>query len=478
MAASAISWQQVNLSDTFITPFKVNGVNMGIQILGASSTLQNFTAVNATTSQATTTRFAISGLLSSLLKTNGSGSVVPAIAGTDYQAAGNYITALTGDVTASGPGSVAGTLATVNANTGSFGGSTAIPNFTVNGKGLITAAGTNAVIAPAGTLTGTTLASGVTASSLTSIGTLSSGAVPASLVTSGTFGSGNYTFPSNLIITGNSTTTQATTTNLAISGITGCNTTSALTTNSNGSVVCGAISGGGGAPYPFPLTGNATSTLTQFNGGLTALASSTIGNGTATGGLTISGNATTTGTMRANCFTTDGTTCVGTGSSTIPLFNAYTNPDTGGNAWFQPNVVENSSTIFGNMVAIASSTSAKTGFYGTFQVPEDFTSNPLACVIWSTQLTSGSVVWDFDYRSVGGNDTTSLNQGTFQESVTRTDTAPGAANRRMKSCMAVTAGNFAKGDTVEFYLARDGADGSDTLANGAQIYQSFFEYLK
>ena len=48
------------------------------------------------------------------------------------------------------------------------------------------------------------------------------------------------------------------------------------------------------AAYPFALTGNATSTLTQFNGGLTAYASSTIGNGTPTGGLTIFGGATST----------------------------------------------------------------------------------------------------------------------------------------------------------------------------------------
>lgn len=87
------------------------------------------------------------------------------------QAAGSYITALTGDVTATGPGSVAATLATVNGNVGSFGSSTAIPNFTVNAKGLITAAGTSVVIAPAGTLSGATLAAGVTASSLTSLGT-------------------------------------------------------------------------------------------------------------------------------------------------------------------------------------------------------------------------------------------------------------------------------------------------------------------
>lgn len=53
------------------------------------------------------------------------------------QASGNYISALTGDVTASGPGgggSAAATLATVNASPGT----TAISTVTTNGKGLVT----------------------------------------------------------------------------------------------------------------------------------------------------------------------------------------------------------------------------------------------------------------------------------------------------------------------------------------------------
>lgn len=87
---------------------------------------------------------------------------------------GDQTITLTGDVTGSGTSSFATTLATVNSNTGSFGSSTAIPNFTVNGKGLITAAGTNVVIAPAGTLTGTTLASNVINSSLILLGTSAS----------------------------------------------------------------------------------------------------------------------------------------------------------------------------------------------------------------------------------------------------------------------------------------------------------------
>lgn len=57
------------------------------------------------------------------------------------QVAGNYITALTGDITASGPGSVAATLATVNSNVGSFTNAA----ITVNGKGLVTAASSGAV---------------------------------------------------------------------------------------------------------------------------------------------------------------------------------------------------------------------------------------------------------------------------------------------------------------------------------------------
>lgn len=80
---------------------------------------------------------------------------------------------LSGDITTTN--TLVTTLATVNANVGSFGSSTAIPSFTVNAKGLITAASTNVVIAPAGTLTGTTLAANVVTSSLTSVGTIGTG---------------------------------------------------------------------------------------------------------------------------------------------------------------------------------------------------------------------------------------------------------------------------------------------------------------
>ena len=116
--------------------------------------------------------------------TTGSGNVVfsasPTLTGTLVAAAANFSGAIsasnfsgsssgtntgdqtitqTGDVTGSGTGSFATTLATVYYNVGS----------------LVTAASGNAVIAPAGTLSGTTLNATVVSSSLTSVGTITTG---------------------------------------------------------------------------------------------------------------------------------------------------------------------------------------------------------------------------------------------------------------------------------------------------------------
>ena len=94
----------------------------------------------------------------------------PAFTDVSGSVAASQMPALTGDITTVA-GNVATTLATV-ASAGTTGSSTAIPVVTINVKGLTTSITTAAVVAPAGTLSGATLASGVLASSLTSVGTL------------------------------------------------------------------------------------------------------------------------------------------------------------------------------------------------------------------------------------------------------------------------------------------------------------------
>ena len=88
---------------------------------------------------------------------------------TAYQAAGNYITALTGDVIAAGPGSVNASLAVVNSNPGTYGSSTRIPVITVDTKGRVTDLTTTAVSVPSAILSfvGDVYGSGTTGSPTT-----------------------------------------------------------------------------------------------------------------------------------------------------------------------------------------------------------------------------------------------------------------------------------------------------------------------
>lgn len=118
--------------------------------------------------------FSLSGQAFNLQPANGSfpGGLLAADWTTfnNKQPAGNYITALTGDVTASGPGSSAATLATVNGNVGSF----VNASITVNAKGLITAASSGTSSAPAlnggsGSAQAVTAGGGVVLSGITTL---------------------------------------------------------------------------------------------------------------------------------------------------------------------------------------------------------------------------------------------------------------------------------------------------------------------
>lgn len=145
------------------------------------------------------------------------------------------ITALTGDLTATGPGSVTATLATVNSNVGTFGSATAVGQFTVNGKGLITAAG-NVTVTPAiGSVTG--LGTGIA----TALG-VNVGSAGAPVLFNGAGGTPSSLVGTNITGTASGLTAGNVTTNANLTGdVTSVGNATTLANVPNGVAVAGTM---------------------------------------------------------------------------------------------------------------------------------------------------------------------------------------------------------------------------------------------
>lgn len=156
-------------------------------------------------------------------------------------------------------------------------------------------------------------------------------------------------------------------------------------------------------------------------------------------------------------------------------------PDTTGECYEEPYGITDTNGVWSDMPVVrfgASAGAAPTvrhGFQGQIRVPDDYDNGGDIELVWTSPITSGDVVWDAQCREVAGNDTTSLDQSGTQASVTATDTAPGATDRRMTTTLALGL-TLTPGATLEFGIYRDGADAADTMAGPAILLSASLVY--
>jgi len=175
-AGSGISISSGTISATGLTTSNLasNAAITNAQLANSSTTL------GSTTMTLGGTVTSVTGL-SSVASTGFTGELTGNSSTATKLATGRTIS-LTGDVTYTSPtfdgsGNVTAvaTLASSGVSSGTYGTSTAIPTLTIDSKGRVSSAGSVNIIADANTLTGTTLASNVVSSSLTSVGTITTG---------------------------------------------------------------------------------------------------------------------------------------------------------------------------------------------------------------------------------------------------------------------------------------------------------------
>lgn len=161
----------------------------------------------------------------------------------------------------------------------------------------------------------------------------------------------------------------------------------------------------------------------------------------------------------------------------IDILGAATVPDTTGSVYQEPAAINfQANDRYPNLVYVFADTSTRLKLGVGFEIPQNYVGTAKLGVIWATTVTTGKVVWEFDYTSIANGET--ADPSSDQESTTSTGvTVNGTARILTVTEISLTSGNFAAGDWVQGSIVRDGLDTTnDTAAASAYLLGAYFSY--
>lgn len=160
----------------------------------------------------------------------------------------------------------------------------------------------------------------------------------------------------------------------------------------------------------------------------------------------------------------------------IPIMGAMTVPDSTGECYMSVISVEMSlaTGLMKNLVMTLKDPSADTGFYGVFEVPQNYAGTPVIAVVGVLDGTVGATSVDFEFSYVTRADNETVEAG-WEESVTfNSGNTNGWTDEDLMTLSNACTANFSAGDTVFFYFKRD--FGTDDFAGDFHVVGLYFQF--
>ena len=161
----------------------------------------------------------------------------------------------------------------------------------------------------------------------------------------------------------------------------------------------------------------------------------------------------------------------------LPIMGATTVPDATGKCYMSGIFTEIpglGTGLMRNLVMTLKDPSADTGFYGTFQVPQNYAGTPKIVVAGVLDGTADTTSVDFEFSYLALADNESLEAAWVESVAFNSGNTSGWTTEDLMILSAACGANFAVGDEVFFYFKRD--FGTDDFVGDFHVTGLYFEY--